>query len=364
MRFLKATLLNLVATGIGLGVTFALLEFVLACTLPPPLVYRYPQPLHRADAQLGWTMVPNQHTFTLDKPVVTNSLGFRSPELSPQKDSRALRVMCLGDSQTFGYGVSQDETYPARLGALLARDRGDRPVEFVNAGVQVYSTEQEVDQLERFAPPLQPDVVTLGFYLNDLDEVLAEDKASRMDESSGEFAKGGLQRYVPSWILYGIRRSRLVTFIHWRWGLLTSGGDASSETRVLLGTPPPKYERGWTIVEAALVRARSFCAAHGIRFIVFAVPHPQEFAQPYPHEQYRSRFLDLAHRLGIETIDPAPSIRASGPGVGRFFITWDGHLSSEADALIAELLAREIAGPIPARPWPPTPEKGESHGAP
>ena len=348
MRFLKATLLNLAAAGIGLAVTFVLLEFVLVWVIPPPLVWRHPQPLHRADEKLGWTMVPNQHAFTIDKPVVINSLGFRSPELSPRKDPRALRIMCLGDSQTFGFGVAQDETYPARLGALLARAMGDRPVEIVNAGVQVYSTEQEVDQLEQFAPQFEPDVVTLGFYINDIEEVLVGNKTSRMDSATGKFAMGrGVRQLIPARAVYFLRRSRLVTLVHWRWKLFSTRGEANPETRVLLGTPPPKYERSWKIIEEALVRARSLTAARGSRFIVFAVPHPQEFAQAYPHEQYRSRFLDLARRLGIETIDPAPAIRAHGPDVQRFFIPWNGHISGEANALIADLLARAIAAPGP-----------------
>lgn len=347
--FAKRILLNLAAVGIGLALAFLVGELLLAWLVPPPLVYSYPQPLHRADARLGWVLIPNQHSFTIDKPVVTNSLGFRSPELPPRKNPQGMRIMCLGDSQTFGNGVAQDETYPARLESLLASGRKDGPVEVINAGVQVYSTEQEVDQMEEFAPQLEPDVVTIGFYINDIGEVLRQDKTKMIDSATGEFARvEGLKRFTPYRLIYFLKRSRLVTFVQWRIMLLSQGGNSNPETGILLGTPPPQYERSWRIIEQALLRARSFALAHGIRLIAFAVPDPQEFAKSYPREQYRSRFLDVAHRLGIETIDPAPAIRAAGAGAGRFFIPWDGHMSDEGHALIAELLARQISVPVPS----------------
>ena len=58
--------------------------------------------------------------------VSTNAKGFRGPPLEPQKTS--YRVLCLGDSVTFGWGVAEDESYPARLRKSLG-------LEVINAGV-------------------------------------------------------------------------------------------------------------------------------------------------------------------------------------------------------------------------------------
>ena len=58
--------------------------------------------------------------------VSTNSMGFRSPELEKTKSKK--RILCLGDSVTFGWGVQDEESYPS----LLAKELN---AEVINAGV-------------------------------------------------------------------------------------------------------------------------------------------------------------------------------------------------------------------------------------
>jgi len=55
--------------------------------------------------------------------VKLNSEGFRSPEFSTAKAPNTLRIVCLGDSWTFGHNADQDKTYPHRLAVLLETGR-------------------------------------------------------------------------------------------------------------------------------------------------------------------------------------------------------------------------------------------------
>jgi len=82
--------------------------------------------------------------------VSTNSLGMRSPELRPEHT--APRVLCLGDSVTFGWGVTYAESWPARLAATL-------DVETVNAGVPAMKPDSIAAWAERNAAALSPDLV-------------------------------------------------------------------------------------------------------------------------------------------------------------------------------------------------------------
>jgi hypothetical protein len=89
-----------------------------------------------------------------------NSLGYRGPEVDPVKPPGTLRIACTGDSSTFGMGVSDEETWPARLAVMLsALLEGERAVEVINAAVPGYSTEQNKRQVERDLLALQPDVL-------------------------------------------------------------------------------------------------------------------------------------------------------------------------------------------------------------
>ncbi|MAA79608.1 MAG: hypothetical protein CL916_10145 [Deltaproteobacteria bacterium] len=58
--------------------------------------------------------------------VSTNSQGFRGPEIS--KTKTGLRILCLGDSVTFGWGVEQEESYPSLIAKSLSLD-------VINAGI-------------------------------------------------------------------------------------------------------------------------------------------------------------------------------------------------------------------------------------
>ncbi|MFZ5481403.1 MAG: SGNH/GDSL hydrolase family protein [Myxococcota bacterium] len=64
------------------------------------------------------------------------------------------RLLAIGDSVTFGWGVADDESWPAKLAAELAR-RG-RQVEVLNAGVPAQRIEAMVSFLGKIAPRWSP----------------------------------------------------------------------------------------------------------------------------------------------------------------------------------------------------------------
>ena len=72
-----------------------------------------------------------------------NSYGLRGPALPVRKQPGSYRIVCLGDSLTFGEGVKYPDTYPAQLRARFAAAMPDRSVEVLNAGVQTHATGDE-----------------------------------------------------------------------------------------------------------------------------------------------------------------------------------------------------------------------------
>ena len=330
---------NLVAASIGLAIGLVLIEVSLIWIVPPPLHYRYPQTLHVVDHELGWVMRPNQHAFTIAWPVVTNGLGLRSPEIAAVKRPGTIRVLCLGDSNTFGIGVAQEENYAARLQALL-RGQGRAEAEVINAGVGGYDTLQEVDLMERLTPTMKPDVAVIGFFINDIGESLRINKDRVIDPATGESWRLGLKRLTPYRLIYLLKRSRLVTLVYWRWGILMAGKNPDNE--ILEGRTPLPYEEAWKRIEDTLRRARRDAISGGYRLIVFPVPTGQEFMSTFPREQYRSRLASLAKTLGVEFLDPTPVMKAAGGGFDTYFVTWDGHINQRTHNIIARLLADKI----------------------
>lgn len=150
-RTLKNLLMSAFTALVVLGGSELLLRLV---DWPPPSIY---VDGHRPI----WTLRPNvelelrHHELATDFPVHVSGLGFRGPE------PVAPRVACLGDSTTFGWGVSDAQAWPSVLGEELG-------VEVLNAGVPGYSSYQGLATLDRVLA-LKPDVVVLAYMIRDAD---------------------------------------------------------------------------------------------------------------------------------------------------------------------------------------------------
>jgi lysophospholipase L1-like esterase len=82
----------------------------------------------------------------------------------PEKKARTFRIIALGDSLTYGYGVAREDTYPSVLEQELQKSFR---VEVLNLGVSGAQSEDVYKILQRHLPVLQPDLVLYGVCLND-----------------------------------------------------------------------------------------------------------------------------------------------------------------------------------------------------
>ena len=97
-----------------------------------------------------------------------NSLGMRDKEYAVEKPPGVARIAILGDSFTFGNGVPEEATFANVLEASLNASRDDTTYEVMNFGVKGYDTGQELATLREVALPLEPDLIVVAYYLNDV----------------------------------------------------------------------------------------------------------------------------------------------------------------------------------------------------
>lgn len=110
------------------------------------------------DAQLGWRGKPG---FSRDD-AHHNSRGARAlREHAELKSPGTQRIVTLGDSFTWGFGVADEQTYSAELEALLPNS------EVINLGVNGYGTDQQVLLWEQEGASYRPDLVLLGLFVHD-----------------------------------------------------------------------------------------------------------------------------------------------------------------------------------------------------
>jgi len=91
-----------------------------------------------------------------------NSRGLRSPEFSTVKKDGVKRVLILGDSVVFGWGVAQDDIVSAQCQRLMGSGW-----EFVGAGVGSWNTRTEYEFLAAHGDSIAPDAVVLIITGND-----------------------------------------------------------------------------------------------------------------------------------------------------------------------------------------------------
>lgn len=136
-----------------------------------------PQPLYQPDPKLLWSLEPDTQLTSFNhhfRPggekqpirITINSDGYRGAKLN-EADSTATRVLCLGDSNFFGYPLDDADTFPAVLEGTLNRHCPENRWMVINGGVPGYSVVQGWRWYQSKFQSKQFDVLLLSFLNND-----------------------------------------------------------------------------------------------------------------------------------------------------------------------------------------------------
>lgn len=252
-----------------------------------------------------------------------NDDGFRGRPATVPKPAGVRRVMFLGDSFTFGWGVNDEETFCVRLEKLLNdSDAGDDVVwECLNLGVSGYNTIQERLLFEESVDRFNPDVVALVYYRNDTEPNL---------ESKSNPA---LQ----------YRRSRFWLWEEAKIRLNNHLGREVFKVRKLVYTNPLESfrERGvkWRESREAHAGIAQGCRTRGIPFLTVIQPAfdvNQPFDADFPYRPIHEEVARWCREEGAPCVDlldhfePADNVRLG--------IRGDGHTNAEGHLEIARIL--------------------------
>lgn len=282
------------------------------------------------DPDLLWILKPGQRSITHfgHRAVSVNSQGMRGDEFSPEKPTGRIRIISFGDSHTYGYGVGQDDTYPAQLHRLLEREFPGR-YEVLNAGVNGYGTYQELVYLRR-AARYQPDVVTISSTYNDVlflnnvhvDGAIAIDAATKQRI----LRSVSLKRFVRSVALYNFGMEKGAKWLYWR-----------VKDRLVTGTWSTDYPVDETLAkyEVTLLEIIREGQSRGIS-IIFVIPHLGDLG-PYGEIMVRT-----ARRVSVPYVQMAPIFGRYRPE--EVFSLDHGHTNEFANRLIAIEIFKLLTG--------------------
>lgn len=146
-----------------------------------------------------------QNSFFIDRPYTftTNSQGVRSlRELSLKKPPDTLRILCLGDSFTMGWGVNDEFTYPEQLFQVIKDKHPDLQVEVINVGGIWSNILDQIDYFREKGRQLEPDLVISQFFPNDIYHEMAREVVSREALRQGSASSGRIMRLLQKTALY------------------------------------------------------------------------------------------------------------------------------------------------------------------
>lgn len=122
-----------------------------------------------AEPELIYRLIPGVRGIFMGAPVVINAAGWRGA-LVPERraDEETRRLLILGDSHAFGWGVREEARFGERIADRYRREHPGGPkLELINLSVPGYNTAQELRALEARGWSYEPDAVLLFACGND-----------------------------------------------------------------------------------------------------------------------------------------------------------------------------------------------------
>jgi lysophospholipase L1-like esterase len=292
--------------------------------------------LPTSNPRLGFEHRPNQRSFLMGVDVTTNSWGLRGPETTMAKPANVYRVVVIGDSLTMGWGVAQEQTYPALLEQML----NDTPpngfpqnvrYEVLNLGVGNYNTVQEVASLRYLGLRFDPDLIVLGYYIND-----------------AEPTQGPRENAL-------IGHSYLYAFMGSRLQRLAVGDRGLTNYREYYQSLYAQFQPGWHAAQAALADLVHMGKERHIPVAMYILPELHDLSAGYPFLDIHRELKGLGDRIGLPVVDLLPVFMGYSPETALWVSPTDAHPNALAQSMIAvgiyESLAAGVVKPFrTARP--------------
>ncbi len=276
---------------------------------------------HSDDFILSLELIPGSHR----KHIRVNSDGFRGKEYSREVPPGVNRIAFLGDSETFGAALNEDETITGCLEKALNDMAGKGEFEVLNFGFPGYNTLQELRVLKTKAIEFNPSIVVLYYVLNDpiLAPGFTELRKRRFHYRSYLclLAEWFLKSHAPSSVR-GVNQ----------------GGGLREFYQMLHSS---EY---FDVCKYIIGQMGDFLHEREIRFVTIIAPEIAGYSDfnNYPYRDIHNKLLDLGSQRA-EVFDPLDNLASSGYKPTDLWVTpTDCHKNRIANQIIAQAVAKHI----------------------
>jgi lysophospholipase L1-like esterase len=334
-------------------ITMVLFELVLRFFDGMPVHKNPLSGFHMPEPTVGWIGRPNYRgrfkARDFDVVVENDALGFRRSTMNASQFSEdAQRIVFLGDSMTWGWGVENDEVLPEQLQKLLGTGTIVN-----NFAVNAFGTAQQLLLYDKYVSHLKPDVVVLMFVANDLRENLDDKEGRRpwFELVDGELiprnqpVANDSVGFAKSFAQKSVAISTLRYSYHVAADGLKSPQDNARNNVVEESAP----EEQWELFAALLGELQDRCGVENLKCELKVVYAP---GRDEVHDYATNTHFTLAARLkticdaaGISYLDLRPGIydawqktESKNPDVTPIYFQHDGHMDAEGLHATAQIL--------------------------
>lgn len=271
-----------------------------------------------------------------DVRVTTNSVGMRGPREYPlERKPNTRRIVLLGDSFTFGFGVEDDEVISAVLEDRLNTLDPSRRSEVLNLGVSGFGQAEELVTWEARAQRYRPDVAVILYFDNDIgNNAVANLYAVAAD---GAVTRTGAE-YLPTVRLqerlYGIPPLRWLFEHSEAWNLVRNRLSQLVQKSKLQEQGLERFDDttgpGIALTRGLVGELLRQIRASGARPIIVVIPINSAFTSTFPLN------ADEVAALGGTLVDGREFVSEAN------YYPTDGHWRASGHQLAAEKLAETI----------------------
>ncbi|QPJ62206.1 MAG: hypothetical protein G3M70_10115 [Candidatus Nitronauta litoralis] len=160
--------------------------------------------LFQESPRLWWKLFPNTQVSFLGIETRTDEYGMRIHPSTPVVANKGPRILCLGDSSTFGWRMDYEDTYPYLLEKALQDSLPG--VQVFNGGVPGYTSHQNLHQFMQLVDQVEPDYVILYTGNNDV-SLAGSNDLQKFKEAESLI---GVQEFFNHFLSYQYLKQKLV----------------------------------------------------------------------------------------------------------------------------------------------------------
>ncbi len=230
--------------------------------------------------------------------VRVNAHGFRGAEFAIPKPAGTFRILAVGDSVTFGFGVAEEAAFPSLLASSLQAP--GQTVEVINAGLPGAGLPYYFQTVRRWCDHADADVVVVSVVLNDILAYRPEESLDQPMPAKGQADPAGFGGPIRRSYVYtaGFRALKSVLYaVH-----VLDLRDSPGFRFVPLEEDEAERVRAWEASLKLLDLTVAEGARCGVPLVVAVFPLELQLS-PEALTQYRE---DLGVALAANATDLAP----------------------------------------------------------